>query len=173
MEVPPGDRTIDTPGAAELNQDLIEVWRAADNSIWYNFFRPGGTTIPQPIPNNATTPSAPAIIVYNQRTYVLHRGTDNKIYASQPTIGRNASEDVWTPWTAIPNNVTTVATPVVAVFNGLLTVVYTGENSQLWKITSADGKTWSNATVIQGNAITTSSAAIATALDTPLHPVNC
>jgi hypothetical protein len=162
----PAFATVDTPAFAQLTDGsglVVGIVRASDNTLWYTL-SPSNFLL---IPGNGTTPSAPAVVIYNNQTLVFHHGFNNQIFYSRFTRGSTQAQDTWTSWTAIPNNVTTVATPAVAVFNGLLTVIYTGENQQLWKITY-NGSTWSNATEIPGNAITTSSPAITTTLNTPL-----
>lgn len=90
--------------------------------------------------------TAPAIIVFRNKLYMLHLGDQsNDLWYSYSEDGKTWSENQ-----RIPNQ-SSKATPALATFNGKLYMIHLGDQSNdLWYSFSTDGLHWSQNRIIQG-----------------------
>jgi hypothetical protein len=106
----------------------------------------------------ATSQSAPSLVNWNGVITAFHRGTgayQNRILYSTYNFG-------WSPWTILPDNFTTIATPSLSVADGAIHVAYTGTNNRMYLGSLDTNFNWEDQGEFAGGGVTTHSPAITT-----------
>ena len=78
-------------------------------------------------PRNGLTPDAPGATVYQGRSYLFVRGTDNRIYQNRLT---NTS---WSGWSQVPGNGLTPSGPAATVYQGRLYLFVRGTDNAIYR----------------------------------------
>ncbi|MEV0151651.1 MULTISPECIES: hypothetical protein [unclassified Nonomuraea] len=138
----PNHRSGSGPALAVFQNKLYCVHRGntgsgGDNYLWWTSTSDGvNWSADQRFPGHLTD-SNPALAVYQNRLYCVHRGNgSSSMWWTSTGDGRN-----WTPDAQIPNAATREG-PALAVFNNLLHCVHRGgADTSLWGI-AFDGRNW-------------------------------
>ncbi len=85
------------------------------------------------------TSAAPVVVAHGNQLVALHRGDDQRVYASRSTDGAN-----WTGWQATSATPITNTAPAVVTYYGYLFAFATGINGALYTAYSADAAVWSD-----------------------------
>jgi murein DD-endopeptidase MepM/ murein hydrolase activator NlpD len=155
-------RTGSAPAAASFGGKIYVIYRGTDDKLYItssfngvNGWSFNGQAGWSRLSSDALTKSAPAVIPFNGRLFVVHRGFDNHIYITSSYDGINWNNG----WSKVLGDDTiTPSAPAIGYFNGRLYIVHRGFDNRIYFTSSSDGFSWDGWKALPGSSTFTASA---------------